>query len=92
MKIPSLLLNPPNLSISSGSFEVKQPKKTKKKRNIRTSNLIGNKTPPHIVSAIVQVTKGQHSYKKRKRTPECLTYIKEKNYEASNEKETKTTN
>ena len=55
------------------------------------SNLIGNKTPLHIVSAIVQVTKGQHSYKKRKRTPECLTYIKEKNYEASNEKETKTT-
>jgi hypothetical protein len=73
----------PKLSISSGSFGVKQPKRTKKK--------IGNKTPPHIVSAIVQVTKGQHSYKKRKRTPECLTYIKEKNYEASDEKETKTT-
>jgi hypothetical protein len=65
--------------------------KKQKKRNIRTSNLIGNKTPPHIVSAIVQVTKGQHSYKKRKRTPECLTYINEKNYEASDEKETKTT-
>ena len=80
----------PKLSISSGSFGVKQPKKTKK-RNIRTSNLIGNKTPLHIVSAIVQVTKGQHSYKKRKRTPECLTYINEKNYEASDEKETKTT-
>ena len=72
----------PKLSISSGSIGVKQPKRTKKK--------IGNKTP-HIVSAIVQVTKGQHSYKKRKRTPECLTYINEKNYEASDEKETKTT-
>jgi hypothetical protein len=80
----------PKLSISSGSFGVKQPKKTKK-RNIRTPNLIGNKTPLHIVSAIAQVIKGQHSYKKRKRTPECLTYIKEKNYEASDEKETKTT-
>ncbi|RGB42605.1 hypothetical protein C1646_682981, partial [Rhizophagus diaphanus] len=42
--------------------------------------------PSHIVSAIIQVTKGQHSYKKRKRTSECLTYIKEKNYEASDEK------
>ena len=65
--------------------------KKQKKRNIRASNLIGNQTPPHIVSAIVQVTKGQHSYKKRKRTPECPTYIKEKNYEASDEKGTKTT-
>ena len=74
----------PKLSISSGSFGVKQPKKTKK-RNIRTSNLIGNKNPPHIVSAIVQVTKGQQENSR------MSDLHKEKNYEASDEKETKTT-